>query len=182
MQKPMPSLWFRLMALEYSLKSRVASIRTELEVAGIQSGMTVIDFGCGPGRYTVPAAGMVGRRGTVFAVDVHPLALKMVGVRAAREGLRNVQLIQSDSATGLDSQSVDIVLLYDALHDVEDRPAVLNELHRVLKPLGRISYKDHTLRGERLLSLMRSNGFFPVEQDLRVRFEKGLLKHVAFAT
>jgi ubiquinone/menaquinone biosynthesis C-methylase UbiE len=54
---------------------------------------------------------------------------------------------------------VDVVLLYDALHDVEDREAVLKELHRVLGHQGTLCYKDHTLNGEPLFSLLRANGF-----------------------
>jgi ubiquinone/menaquinone biosynthesis C-methylase UbiE len=170
MQEQMPNIWFRLMSLEYRLTSKANSVVRELEEAGVQPGMTVLDFGCGPGRYTLPAARMVGSKGTIYAVDVHPLALKAVEKKAKKEGLNNVQLIHSDCATGLASQSVDVVLLYDALHDVADKEAVLTELYRVLKPIGRISYKDHTLNGEPALSLMHSKGFFPIEQDLRAFF------------
>jgi ubiquinone/menaquinone biosynthesis C-methylase UbiE len=137
--------------------------------------MTVLDFGCGPGRYTIPAAKMVGSKGTIYAVDVHTLALGAVEKKSTREQLSNVRLIHSDCATGLASQSVDVVLLYDALHDVVDREAVLTELYRVLKPVGRISYKDHTLSGETALSLLRSKGFFPVEQDMRAFFAHGMM-------
>ena len=49
------------------------------------------------------------------------------------------------------------MLLYDALHDMEDKQAVLREIHRVLKSQGTLSYKDHTLKGEALLSLMRGD-------------------------
>jgi ubiquinone/menaquinone biosynthesis C-methylase UbiE len=87
------------------------------------TGMSVLDFGCGPGRYALPAARMAGSDGRVYAVDVHPLAIRMVEKAARKQGLSNLRSIRSDCASGLDSQSMDVVLLYDALHDVENREA-----------------------------------------------------------
>jgi ubiquinone/menaquinone biosynthesis C-methylase UbiE len=159
MQKHMGNLWFRLMTLEYRLKSDSVLALGTLKDAGIQPGMSILDFGCGPGRYALPAAEMVGSHGMVYAVDVHPLAIRMVENTAEKVGVTNLQAIHADCSTGLPSGSVDIVLLYDTLHDVENKKAVLQELRRVLKLQGTLSYKDHTLWGESLLSLFRSNGF-----------------------
>jgi ubiquinone/menaquinone biosynthesis C-methylase UbiE len=99
----------------------------------------------------------------------------MVEKKAKKERLGNIRLIRSDSATELPPQSIDVVMLYHTLHDVADKHAVLRELHRVLKPVGRISYKDNTLRGAQALSLMGSNGFFPVEQDFRASLVQEIL-------
>jgi ubiquinone/menaquinone biosynthesis C-methylase UbiE len=40
--------------------------------------MTVVDYGCGPGRYTIRFARLVGANGRVFEVDLRPLAMRMV--------------------------------------------------------------------------------------------------------
>ena len=157
MQKHMNGLWFRLMALEYRLRSD--NIQPILERAGIRRGMSILDFGCGPGRYTLPAARLAGAEGAVYAVDVQPLALKMVERKARRERMSNVRTILTDCETGLPSGSIDVVLLINALHDAEERGAVLKELRRVLKRDGTVRYADHTLFGERLDSLMASCGF-----------------------
>ena len=71
MQKQMTNFWFRLMALEYRLKSDAAAVHGALKDAGIQPGMSVLDFGCGLGRYSLPAARIVGKEGVVYAVDLH---------------------------------------------------------------------------------------------------------------
>jgi ubiquinone/menaquinone biosynthesis C-methylase UbiE len=173
MQKQVGNLWFRLMALEYRLKSRQISPLRTLEGAGIQPGMRILDFGCGPGRYALPAAMIVGTEGRVYALDVHPLAIRMVQNAAKKQGLTNLRLIRSDCATGLASQAVDVVLLYDVLHDVENKEAVLMELHRVLKPQGMLSYRDHTLKGERLFLLMQACGLCVSNESFsRLSFKK----------
>ena len=153
----MNSLWFRLMSLEYRFKTN--DVAQTLKDAGIQAGMSVLDFGCGPGRYTLPVAGLVGSGGTVYAVDVHPLAIAMVERKAKRDRLSNVHTIRTDCVTGLPSGSIDAVLLFDALHDMENKTAVLKEIHRVLNQNGRLQYKDHSFFGDQLISLMKSSGF-----------------------
>jgi ubiquinone/menaquinone biosynthesis C-methylase UbiE len=147
------------MALEYSLKSNSADVLATLREAGIQPGMNVLDFGCGPGRYALPAAAIVETEGMVYAVDVHPVTIKIVKRRAAKAGMTNVRTIHTDCDTSLSQSSIDVVLLYDALHDMREKEHIMRELYRVLKPQGTLSYKDHTLNGEPLLSLMRLNGF-----------------------
>ena len=87
--------------------------------------------------------------------------------------MTNLHTINSDCGTGLAPESVDVALLYDALHDVENNESVLREIHRVLKPRGSLSYKDHTLNGEALLSLMTSCGFtLSTETPTQLSFRK----------
>jgi ubiquinone/menaquinone biosynthesis C-methylase UbiE len=155
------SSWaFRLMALSYRVRDARNPRQAFLDEVGIPAGTAVLDFGCGPGSYVVPAARMVGQSGQVYAVDLHPLALKMASDRAARAGLTNVRTIQSDCATGLPSRSVDVALLYDVLHDLGDPNRVLTELHRVLKPSGILSSHDHHLKGDILRQSIESSGLF----------------------
>ena len=136
MQQHMPDLWFRLMAFEYRFKPSASAVLDRLKEAGIRPGTEVLDYGCGPGRYTIPAAKLTGSSGTVHAVDAHPMTIAMVERSAAKAGLTNIRAVNSDCATGLPPDSIDVMLLYDTLHDVADQQAVLTELHRVLKPGG----------------------------------------------
>ena len=171
MQRRMNALWFRLMALEYRVKT--SAVLPTLVDAGIRRGMRVLDFGCGPGRYALPAAELVGGEGAVFAADIHPLAIMMVQRGARQRSLLNVHAMRTDCATGLPPGSIDMVLLYDALHDVVDKDSVLRELRRVLVSDGRIQYKDHTLSGMEVVSLMRASGFCPAgESTLQITFAR----------
>lgn len=63
-------------------------------------------------------ARLVGGSGMVYALDVHPLAIQMVRNLASKMKLMNVRTIQSDCRTDLPDKSLDVVLLYDAFHDI----------------------------------------------------------------
>jgi ubiquinone/menaquinone biosynthesis C-methylase UbiE len=51
-------------------------VRARTEGLGIRPGQTIVDYGCGPGRYTVEMARLVGTGGRVIAVDLVELALQ----------------------------------------------------------------------------------------------------------
>lgn len=137
--KPMSDVAFRMMRYTMSLMdmfSREAP-RRRLTDAPLKHGMKVVDYGCGPGRYTLPIAEAVGPQGRVYAVDIQPLAIETVRRKAADRGLANVETVLVDSYdTGLPGASVDMVLLVDVIHGVDDRDALLREIYRVLKPGG----------------------------------------------
>ncbi len=160
MQTFRSSLEFRLMALEFSIRDLLWPRRVILNEVGIRSGMRVLDYGCGPGSYTLPASRMAGKTGRVYALDMHPLALASVRRLRARRKLTNVTTILSDCNTGLGESEVDVALLYDVLHDVEDPTPLLRELHRVLKPQGLLSASDHHLKGQRVATLVTAQGLF----------------------
>ena len=65
---------FRVMSLEFRLRDFFRPPERILREAGIRNGMTVLDFGCGPGGFSLAAAKLVGPDGRVYAVDNHPLA------------------------------------------------------------------------------------------------------------
>jgi ubiquinone/menaquinone biosynthesis C-methylase UbiE len=131
-----------------------------LKEVGIKTGFHVLDYGCGPGSYIMPLAKLVGESGKIYALDVHSLAIRAVESIAARKRLANVQTILSDCQTGLQTSSVDVVLLYDILHDLIDANGVLKELYRVLKPKGILSVSDHHIKQDEIISKVTSVGLF----------------------
>jgi len=85
---------FCLMSLVFRLRDMVRPPAKILAEAKLQPGMTVLDFGCGPGGFSLAAARSVGPEGRVYAVDIHPLAVRSVQRAAARQGLDNVRTIR----------------------------------------------------------------------------------------
>lgn len=96
----------------------------------------------------------------VHALDADPLAIQAVQRLVSRRRLGNVQTILSDCDTGLPANSMDIVLLYDVLHDLNRADKVLGKLHRVLKPKGILSLSDHHLKTEEIISRVTSGSLF----------------------
>jgi ubiquinone/menaquinone biosynthesis C-methylase UbiE len=154
------NLDFRLMALTLRLREGLRSPKEDLKLVGLGPDQVVLDYGCGVGSYTIPAAQIVGPEGVVYALDKHPLAIQMVEKRAVQEGLTNVETIYSDLVTGLPDASVDVVLLYDVLHAVPDQLALLQELGRVLKPGGILSVRPEHMGRQTFTGLMKRSASF----------------------
>jgi len=160
MDKQKSDLGFRMMAITFKIRDFFSPRAKILAEVGIQPGWSILDYGCGPGGYIKDAAGLAGPRGKVYALDIHPSALAMVDAL----GLNNVQTILSDCDTGLESNSLDAVLLYDTFHDLSESYRVLNELHRVLKPGGLLSFSDHHMEENDILESIVNGRFELVEK------------------
>jgi ubiquinone/menaquinone biosynthesis C-methylase UbiE len=113
---------------------------------GIEQNHSVIDFGCGNGNYTIPAAKVVGERGRVYAVDKNKESLDKLMRRSEKIGLKNIERLDVPEGikVPLQEESVDVVLLYDVIHLVGNRRKLLTEMHQVLKTNALISvYPKH---------------------------------------
>lgn len=110
---------------------------------GIAAGMTVVDYGCGPGRYTVNFAALVGEKGKVYAIDIHALAIETVKKRVAKQGLRNVQaiLIEGYDST-LPDESADVVCAIDMFFIIQSPSRFLAEIRRIVKKNGILVIDD----------------------------------------
>lgn len=106
-----------------------------LRAIGLKNGQTVLDFGCGEGHYTIPAAKVVGRNGRVYALDKDNDILEKLQETVGRANIENVELINENSRIPLPEDSVDVVLGYDVIHfaEREERKAIYKEVRRVLK-------------------------------------------------
>nr|AEI30567.1 methyltransferase type 11 [uncultured microorganism] len=153
-------LHFYLHVCFFKLRDFLFPRADTLKEAQIKSGFHVLDYGCGPGSYILSLAQIVGDTGKVYAVDIHPLAVKKINAIISKRRLKNVESICSDCKTGLPDNSIDVVLLYDALHALNNSNKVLEELHRVLKPGGILSLRDHRMRADEIVNKITKNAYF----------------------
>ena len=160
MDSPTPDSHFKMMCWMYKFRDFFLPRKNILKEVDIKLGFHILDYGCGPGSYSIVAARLVGSAGKVYALDVHPLAIQRVGNATSRKGLTNIETIQSDCATGLGDESIDIAFLYDILHHLSEPDAVLGELHRVLKLGGILSCNDHHLKENEIISRITGTGLF----------------------
>ena len=164
MDKPMPDSHFKTLCFMYKFRDFFLPRKSILKEVDIKPGFQILDYGCGSGSYSVVAAQLVGATGKVFALDIHPLALQRVKSAASKKGLTNIETIQSDCATGLEDKSMNVVFLYDILHELSEPDSVLGELHRVLQPSGILSVNDHHLKEKDVLSKISSGELFKLSK------------------
>jgi len=158
--KSISSVGFKLMTLVFRIRDFFRPRMELLQEAGIGAKFFVLDYGCGPGSYIVPLARLVGTSGKIYALDIHPLAIKAVRNITARKAITNVETIESDCRTGLQDSHVDTVLLYDTFHILSRPDDVLRELHRVLKPFGTLSFSDHHMKEKDIIAKLTNMGLF----------------------
>jgi ubiquinone/menaquinone biosynthesis C-methylase UbiE len=160
MEQSVTNRHFKFMSLSFKIRDLLLPRDHILNEVGIKSGFQVLDYGCGTGSYAVVASKMVGTSGTVYALDIHPLAIEYVKKRVSKEHLNNIRTLISGRDTGLPDNSMDIVLLYDIFHELGDPTSVLVELHRVLKTDGVLSFSDHHMKEKDILARITVTGLF----------------------
>lgn len=118
------------------LENRGARMVAEL---GIQPGDTVVDFGCGVGRYSIPLSKAVEEKGTVYAIERGAEDLAELQQRARRfSALESLSVIQSDNTRleQISSGSADSLFAFDVLQYIEDWVLFFATVDRILKPSG----------------------------------------------
>ncbi len=108
---------------------------------GLRPGMRVADVGAGTGYFAIPMAQAVMPNGEVLAVEVQSQMLDRM--RARLEPGLPIALVEGEATrTTLPAASVDVVLLANVWHEIDDRAAALTEASRILRPAGRIAILD----------------------------------------
>lgn len=110
---------------------------------GLKAGQTVADFGAGGGFFAIPAAHAVGRKGTVYAIDINPNNLAIIHGKSRHQSVASrVKLIEGNVETGdgltIKEGSLDVVVLSSVLSQFKRREAVIEQARRLLKPAGRL--------------------------------------------
>lgn len=161
MPEPMSAATFKFMVWAFNVVDVFSSRRRYLRKVPLKEGMTVVDYGCGPGRYTIPVAEMLGAKGRVLAIDIQPLAIKTVMKKAAGKCLTNIESVLIDSyQTGIQDASVDMVLLIDVIHSISDCNALFHEINRLLKPDGLLFIEPSHMKASEAKEMVESTGLF----------------------
>ncbi|NHJ48659.1 MAG: class I SAM-dependent methyltransferase [Asgard group archaeon] len=161
MSKPVSKIAFRFMAFFIRCRDIFSPPHKELERLGIDfEGNQLLDYGCGPGGYSIAAAKIVGKNGKVHAADIHPLAIKYVKQKAKKSNITNIDFIQTDCETGLSNNSIDRIMFYDILHLINNHERNLQEFHRILKKNGTLIVSNHHMKEKEILQAITTNNLF----------------------
>jgi len=163
---------FRMMSLFFKIVDFFFPyIKKRLKKFVIKDGMIVVDYGCGPGRYTLPIAEMVGIKGKVYAVDIHEMALKKVQEKIRKSGIKNIETSlakennDGEYNSGLPDNIADIVCAIDMFFIIKRPQEFLSEIQRILKPDGILIIDDgHQSRKETKQKIDRSGIFSIIEE------------------
>jgi ubiquinone/menaquinone biosynthesis C-methylase UbiE len=104
----------------------------------------VVDFGCGPGFYTIPIARSAAR---TIAVDVSSHMLEKTISNAKKNHITVETLASDGTAIQLDDGIVDLIFLSRVFHEVANRSKVLSEFLRIMKRSGRLAIVEKTRGG-----------------------------------
>lgn len=138
--RPMPTPHQLSNLLEHPLRLGYRDPAELINQCGIASGETVVDLGCGIGTFTIEMARQVGPQGKVHALDFQLPMLAQLDQRMAQLSL--TQRVQPHLANAqnipLPDGSADAAFLIATLGQIADPVVAIDEIHRILKPGGRL--------------------------------------------
>jgi SAM-dependent methyltransferase len=125
-----------------------AGVGNPFSLGELRPGQRVLDLGCGAGMDSILAARRVQPTGTVIGVDMVEEMLAKGRRNAAAVGLSNLAFwLGRADALPMRAESVDVILTNGVFNLCADKPKVLAEMFRVLRPGGRLHMADILLEG-----------------------------------
>jgi len=118
-----------------------------VKALGLKPDALVADLGAGTGYFSVRLARLLPK-GKIYAVDLEPEMVRHLASRAKRDELPNVFAVQAAMDDARLPEKVDLVLLVDTYHHIEDRTRYFGRLKGSLAPGGRVAIVDFTMDSE----------------------------------
>ena len=110
-----------------------------LDALDLKPGMVVADIGAGSGYYASRLARRVGPTGRVYATDIQPGMIELLDRRIASEGLSNITTVLAGMEDPrLPPAAIDLAIMVDVYHELQQPQLFLQRLKGVFKPGGRL--------------------------------------------
>ena len=131
-----------------AVASSYCGVGNPFSLGQIHAGERVLDVGCGAGVDTILASMMAGPDGSAIGVDMVP---DMLARAESNRNMSGVQNVSFQNATGnhlpFPHDAFDVVISNGVINLIPDKAGALTEIHRVLKPGGRLMVADQVAVG-----------------------------------
>lgn len=109
-------------------------------VLDVKPNSSFLDLACGTGKYSIEVSKIIGKKGTVYAVDLWEEGIQALNSKIEAQNITNIKTIVADISKkiALEDNSIDACLMATIIHDLSKRArdATIREVARVLKPEG----------------------------------------------
>lgn len=146
----------------------------------VREGMTVLDYGCGPGFFSLAMADMVGESGKVIALDLQKEMLQKIREKIVGTSYEKRIILQqgSDSSSGI-RELIDFVLAFYVVHELLDQQQFFMEMHTLMRSKGKIFMVEPPMHVsakafEKTLEYAK-NAKFAVQPGPKVLFSRSVL-------
>jgi len=111
-----------------------------MNVLGVKEGMVIADIGAGEGYFTFRLARRIGQKGLVYANEINKELIKTIDERSRQEGVENIKTILGEPDDPLlPEKKIDIALLVNLIHLVDQPVVFLKNIKPCLKPEGTLA-------------------------------------------
>jgi ubiquinone/menaquinone biosynthesis C-methylase UbiE len=111
-----------------------------IELLALKPSYVVVDLGCGTGYFTVPLSHKVKK---VYGIDVQKEMLTVLDQKIRKQKIGNIEtLLSTENEIPLQTESIDLLLSVNTLHEFRDKEAIVSEMQRVLRADGRAAIID----------------------------------------
>lgn len=117
-----------------------------IKALALKEGDLVADIGCGTGYFSWRMAQAVGKKGTVYGVEIQKEMLELLSQQMQKRGITNVKGILGGTADPKLPVPVDLVIMVDVYHEFDQPFEMMQAVCKQLKPGGRVVFIEY--RGE----------------------------------
>jgi len=129
--------------LESAERVRKLQVDRVVDLLDAQPGDKIADLGAGSGLFSRPLASKVGPEGVVYAIDINKDLLAHIRETAAEENLTNIEPVLASHYDPKIPEKVDLILICDTLHQIENPGVYLSNLVDYLSDGGRVAIIDY---------------------------------------
>jgi ubiquinone/menaquinone biosynthesis C-methylase UbiE len=145
--------------LESAERVKKLQVERVIDLMDPQPGERIADLGAGSGLFTRSLAKRVKPGGVVYAIDIDADLLGHIDETALEENLDNIQTVIANEYDPKIPERVDLVLICDTLHQIQNPGGYLRNLRRYLRPSGRVVIIDYKERWPRRFEGVRYTTF-----------------------